>query len=509
MLCKTYCATCIGLQVVTVTVEVFITPGIGIHIVGLPDVAVKESLLRVVTALSNFGFRVPGKKIVINLAPADIRKEGSAFDLSIAIALLCAMDQIPTTYLNDYVIMGELSLDGMIRPVTGALPVAIHAKENGFKGCIFPKDSATEASEISELEIYGVSNIGMVIEVLNGRADEEWRIKYRSDDCSERKRCVNDFSNVKGQKYAKRGLEIAAAGGHNLLLIGSPGCGKSLMASCFPSILPQMSREESLETSKIYSVAGELTGQHGLLRDRPFRTPHHSASQVSLIGGGTKATPGEISLAHNGVLYLDEIAQFGKNTLDLLRQPIEDGRITISRAKYRVDYPASFTLVASMNPCPCGYYGDKSGKCTCSQTAVTNYLARLSGPLMDRIDLHIWVDRVETDRLVDNGQEEPSEVIARKVEKARQIQLERFKNESIFTNSRMNVSLIEKYCRVGEQEKRFLATLIDKLHLSARAYSRILKLSRTIADLDGKEYIGMAHISEAVQFRNLDRFGIE
>ncbi|MCF0164961.1 MAG: ATP-binding protein, partial [Bacteroidales bacterium] len=248
MLCKTYCATCIGLQVVTVTVEVFITPGIGIHIVGLPDVAVKESLLRVVTALSNFGFRVPGKKIVINLAPADIRKEGSAFDLSIAIALLCAMDQIPTTYLNDYVIMGELSLDGMIRPVTGALPVAIHAKENGFKGCIFPKDSATEASEISELEIYGVSNIGMVIEVLNGRADEEWRIKYRSDDCSERKRCVNDFSNVKGQKYAKRGLEIAAAGGHNLLLIGSPGCGKSLMASCFPSILPQMSREESLET---------------------------------------------------------------------------------------------------------------------------------------------------------------------------------------------------------------------------------------------------------------------
>ncbi|MDD2595210.1 MAG: YifB family Mg chelatase-like AAA ATPase [Bacteroidales bacterium] len=508
MLFKTYCATCIGIDAVTVTVEVDLSTGIGLHLVGLPDVAVKESLLRVTTALECCGYRVPGRKIVFNLAPADIRKEGSSYDLSIAIGLIAVSEQAYIPRAGEFIIMGELALDGKIRSVSGALPVAIHAREAGFKGCIFPLESAVEAADIEGLEIYGVSDLSQVIEILSDDIDVSRLLIRRTETKRYSPRRHNDFKDVKGQIVAKRGLEIAAAGAHNLILVGAPGSGKTFMATCLPSILPQMSREESIETSKIYSISGKSTGQYGLLTERPFRTPHHSASLVSLIGGGQNAIPGEISLAHNGVLYLDEIAQFGKIILDSLRQPLEDGKVTISRIKYKVEYPASFMLIASMNPCPCGYYGDDSGRCTCNPQSVMRYMSRLSGPMMDRIDMHIFVKGVTGDELLKDGEEESSAAIAARVVAARNIQMERFKNDGIFVNSGMNSEMIKRYCEIGSQEKLFLKTVIRKLNLSARAYSRILKLARTIADLEGNNFISLRHISEAVQFRNLDRGNI-
>ena len=506
MLCKTFCATCLGLKVVTITIETDMSAGVGLYIVGLPDSAVKESLMRIVTALRSYGYILPGKKIVINLAPADIRKEGSSFDLAIAVSLLCVMEVLDAAALADFIIMGELALDGEIRNVTGALPVADCCKSQGFTNFIFPYDSALEAVDIDGVNIYAVRTLADVIDILGSRSDASRHLMKRVGPVADKPFYAHDFKDVKGQAHAKRGLEIAAAGAHNLILIGSPGCGKTLMAGCLPSILPQMSKQESIQTSKIYSVAGKSIGHCGLLKERPFRAPHNSASRISLLGGGQDAMPGEISLAHNGVLYLDEITQFPKGTLDLLRQPLEDGHIVISRLKYRVDYPCEFMFVSSMNPCPCGYYGDPSGRCTCSQNAVANYMARVSGPLMDRIDMHVYVDRVPAEELVSDSPAEPSAAIAERVAKAREIQLERFSGEGIFTNSAMSVSQISRYCHIDGELADFMNKIIDRLQLSARAYGRILKLSRTIADLAGKRDIDMQCISEAIQFRNLDRY---
>ncbi|MDD2293076.1 MAG: YifB family Mg chelatase-like AAA ATPase [Bacteroidales bacterium] len=508
MLFKTFCATCIGIDAVTITVEVDMSVGVGLYLVGLPDSAVKESIMRVTTALTGCGYRIPGKKTIFNLAPADIRKEGSSYDLAIAIGLLAVSNQLILPKCGEFIIMGELSLDGEVRAVSGALPVAVHAKEAGFKGCIFPKESAKEAADIEGVEIYGVSDLYEAIEVLSAREDASHLLVKKSQATVSALRPHNNFRGVKGQALAKRGLEIAAAGAHNLILVGSPGSGKTFMASCLPSILPPMSRDESIETSKIYSIAGKHIGHEGLLSERPFRTPHHSASLISLIGGGQNAAPGEISLAHNGVLYLDEIAQFGKTTLDALRQPLEDGHVTISRAKYKVDYPSSFMMIASMNPCPCGYYGDGSGRCTCSPSMVMRYMSRISGPMMDRLDMHIFVKPVSADDLVRDAQEESSEEIAKRVVAARNLQLERFRKDGIFTNSQMNDTLLRKYCCIGDAQKSFLKRVIDKLKLSARSYNRILKLSRTIADLEGNNFISLQNIGEAVQFRHLDRGNI-
>lgn len=508
MICKTYAAACIGLQVVTVTVEADISAGVGLYIVGMPDIAVKESLMRITTALRSYGYSIPGKRIVINLAPADIRKEGSSFDLAIAVALLCAMEVIDAARLSDFIVMGELALDGKIRDIYGALPIADASRSRGFSKFILPHDSAMEAVDLDGVTIYGVRTLADVISILNGNLASESFVMARTAEGAYSSCISGDFKDVKGQQVAKRGLEIAAAGGHNLILIGSPGCGKTLMASCLPSILPPMTKEESVQTSKIYSVAGKSIGRCGLLKERPFRSPHNSASVVSLLGGGAMAMPGEISLAHNGVLYLDEVTQFSRVILDLLRQPLEDGKIVISRARYRVEYPCEFMFVASMNPCPCGYYGDQTHKCKCSEREIAHYLSRVSGPLMDRIDMHIYVDRVPAELLVSEQSDEPSSVIATRVARARAIQQRRFAQEGIFTNSAMSANMLTKYCHLTVSQRDFLDKIIDRLGLSARAYSRILKLSRTITDLAGEENITQQAIAEALQYRNLDRFGV-
>lgn len=512
MLNKCFCATCIGVDAVIVTVEVDLSKGVGIHLVGLPDSAVRESLLRVVTALNSYGFHVPGRRLVVNLAPADIRKEGSAYDLAIALGILAVSEQIPVENSEQYIIMGELALDGRLRTVPGALPVALQARSEGFRYCIFPTESAQEAADVDGLAIYGVSTLAEAIEVLTRQEDyERLRVRKPSGDGTFKPH-LNDFRQVRGQQVAKRGLEIAAAGGHNIILVGAPGSGKSLMASCLPSILPPMTRDEAIETGKIYSVAGQGRGVAGLMRERPFRSPHHSASLVSLIGGGQNAAPGEISLSHNGVLFLDEIAQFSRTLLDSLRQPLEDGRVTISRAKYKVVYPAHFMLVASMNPCPCGYYGDPGGRCTCTRGAVDSYLARLSGPMMDRIDLQIWVRSLSAAELLGLANpdstlppEEDSRTIAARVQAARAIQERRFADEGIFTNAAMSARLIERYCALTVECRKTLEKILERMGLSARAYTRILKVARTIADLAASSDIQPPHLLEAAGFRFLDR----
>ncbi|MBR4352456.1 MAG: YifB family Mg chelatase-like AAA ATPase [Bacteroidales bacterium] len=510
MLNKCYCATCVGVEAVVVTVEVDLSTGIGIHLVGLPDSAVRESLLRVVTALTSYGFRIPGRKLVVNLAPADIRKEGSAYDLAIAIGMLAVSEQIAPVDGDRFVIMGELALDGRIRPVNGVLPVALQARAEGFQYCIFPAESALETAEVEGLAVYGVSTLAEAIEVLTQRENCERLRIHRMAMTEEFHPSGNDFRQVRGQHVAKRGLEIAAAGGHNIILVGAPGSGKSLMASCLPSILPPMTREEAIETGKIYSVAGR-GARGGLMRERPFRAPHHSASLVSLIGGGPQAGPGEISLAHNGILYLDEIAQFGKGMLDALRQPLEDGHVTISRARYKVDYPAHFMLAASMNPCPCGYYGDETARCTCTRGAVEGYLSRISGPMMDRIDLQIWVRSLSAVELLGLSAgagvqpEEGSAAIAERVARARAVQARRFAGEGIFTNASMGARQIERYCVLSEACRQTLEKILDRMGLSARAYTRILKVARTIADLSGAPDIQPSHLLEAAGYRFLDR----
>ena len=506
MLSKVYCASCKGLEATTVTVEVEVSDGICFYLVGLADNAIKESQQRIGSALGKFGYRIPGKKIIINLAPANLRKEGSAFDAAIAIGILTASGQIETQWNEDFLIMGELALDGSLRPIDGALPIAIHAAEKGFKGCILPKESAAECAEVEGTTIFYAQTLEDIINIITSPDTASSYIPLKREYVP-KKEWEYDFADVKGQAFAKKGLEIAAAGGHNAILVGSPGCGKTFMAKCIPSILPPMEKQEAIETSKVYSIAGLLKSAGGLIRERPFRSPHHTSTIQSLAG--SLGMPGEVSLAHNGVLFADEIAEFGRASLEILRQPLEDREIQVCRAKTRVCYPASFMLIAAMNPCPCGYLNDPKKNCTCSSSAIMKYAGKLSGPLMDRIDIQLNVKSVSPEDIVGLGKtcEEPSREIAKRVKAARDIQLERFKGENFYTNAQIPAGKLAKYCRIGEREQLFLKNFIARQGISARGYSRILKISRTIADLDGKDFISLEHISKAVQLKlNINDF---
>ena len=504
MLRRAFCATCIGVDAITVTVEVDVSPGISFFLVGLPDSAVRESQQRIGTALHTVGAKLPGKKIVINMAPADLKKEGSSFDLAIAMGILAASDQYLFNTLEDYVILGELALDGTIRQVKGALPIAVHAKEEGFRGCIFHVGSAKEALEMDGIEIYGVTHIEEVISILSGEGSVEPMRPQAENAKPGSMFNIPDFKEIRGQESAKRGLEIAAAGSHHLIMSGPPGSGKTFMARALAGILPKMTSAESVETSKIYSVAGKSCSNGGLIKERPFRSPHHSASLYAITGGGVTSMPGEISLAHNGVLYLDEIPEFPRSVLEVLRQPMEEREISISRLKYKLTYPANFMLIASMNPCPCGFYGQPGDRCTCGAAQVARYRSKISGPLMDRIDLQIEVQPVPAERLTGEDGSESSSKIRERVEAARMIQNKRFMGE-YNTNAQIPAGDLKKYCKIGRNETQFLCAAISKLNLSARAYSRILKVARTIADLDGGDFISLSHLSEALLYRGFDR----
>lgn len=504
-------AKCIGIDAVPVVVEVKIDRGIGIHLVGLADAAVKESLLRTVTALQSMDFHIPGKKIIINLAPADLHKNGSGYDLPIALGIIAASAQRDLPRLGRYLIMGELGLDGSVRPVPGALPYAEMAVGMGLSGCILPAQSAMEAVELRQAEIYGVDNLSQVLSILEGEDREDlliWNREIYTDReiSSETPAGYMDFSEIIGQEAAKRAAEVAVSGGHNLILIGPPGGGKSSIAKAITGILPPMSLQESLVTSKIYSVSGLVSHSAGLIRRRPFRSPHYSASLAAFIGGGNggNIVPGEISLAHNGVLFADEFAQMPKSVVEALRGPMEDRKVVVSRLRGKVEYPASFMLVAATNPCPCGYYGD-GDRCTCTVGQRVGYLSRLSGPLLDRIDLHVWVNPVDTRRLIDRPKAESSAAVAARVAAARQVQAERFRAEGINTNAEMSNAQMEKYCPLSDDCKTLLENIIERLGLSARAYSRIVRISRTLADLAGQRDILPVHISEAAGYRFLDR----
>ena len=516
MLVYIHGAKCMGIDAVPVTVEVNITLGVGIHLVGLADAAVKESLLRTVTALQARGFHIPGKKIVINLAPADLHKQGSGYDLPIALGIIAASAQRNLRALDKYLIMGELGLDGSIRPVYGTLPMVELAIRQGFRGCILPEESALEAVDYSGVDLFGVRTLDDVLRILEEEEDPSdlliWNTElYRQKlEASARpSRSYMDFADIIGQEGAKRGVEIACAGQHNVLLIGAPGSGKSSSAKALAGILPPMSLEESAITSKVYSVAGRSSGGLGFMRSRPFRAPHISASKAAMLGGGSGDTilPGEVSLATNGVLFLDEFCEAPKSTLEALRGPLEDRKVTISRLKAKVEYPASFMLVAASNPCPCGYYGE-GDRCTCSPGQRMSYFSKLSGPIMDRIDIQLWMHPVETSALIRGGKAEPSEAIAQRVLRAREIQRERLSGSGIFCNAEMNGKQLEKYCPLDSACKDLLENLIDKLGLSARAYTRIIKIARTIADLAGSPFIQPPHLSEAALYRFLDRRNI-